>query len=259
MDTESPIERESAHCRTCGKAFESAVCRNPLDNSKVLARQLHCDQCVENEKQRQESAEQQRRAEQAEEALRKVWDAICPAEFRTRLEGGQTDEVRLDREQPLLSEVINHPLGSQGLILRGTTGAAKTRCMYRLLRRYFLVNPRPSIIAVTSGRFDRECRDAAGTFTLTKWFKRMASTDVLFIDDIGKGKWGPGTSGQLWEIIDDRCANNRPIFMTTNFTGAKLAEVLSLDADTAGPLLRRLREHCKVIVMQPSQQNTGTT
>jgi len=251
--TETPIEREPAHCRTCGHPFESAVCRHPLDPTKVLARQLHCDPCVEAEKDRQEKSAHARREEQAEEALRAAWDVICPAEFRTRLEGGQTDEARLLQAQPLLTQVLEHPLGPQGLILRGSTGQAKTRCMFRLIRRYFLTTPRPSIIAMTAGRFDREARDAAGTFTLSKWFRKLASVDVLFLDDLGKGKWGPATAGQLWELIDDRSANNRPVFITTNFPGDKLVDVLGLDGDTAAPLLRRLREHCRVIVMQPNQ------
>ncbi len=252
--TETPIEREPAHCRTCGKPFLSAVCRHPLDASKVLARQLHCDPCVEAEKDRQAKAAEARRIEHEEAQLRAAWDAICPEEFRTRFEGGNTDLERLEREQPMVAKILTHPLGAQGLILRGATGAAKTRCMYRLLRAYFLTKPRPSIIAMSAGRFDREARDAAGNFTLSKWFKRLASADVLFLDDIGKGKWGPGTAGQLWELIDDRCANGRPVFLTTNFTGDKLVEVLGLDGDTAAPLLRRLREHCQVIVLKPKDK-----
>lgn len=252
--TETEIEREPANCRTCGKAFEAFVCRHPFNPSKILARQLHCDLCVENEKRRVADVERARQEEQREQDAREAWEAICPSEFRTRFEGGATDLDRLEREQPALREILSHPHGSKGLILRGTTGAAKTRCMYRLLRSRFILHPRPSIVAITSGRFDREARDAAGNFTLSQWFRRMAKADILFIDDLGKGKWGPGTAGQLWEIVDDRCANGLPVFITTNFTGDKLVEVLGLDGDTAAPLLRRLREHCRVIVMDPAGQ-----
>jgi DNA replication protein DnaC len=257
MDTTTEIEREPATCRTCVQPFQAAFCRHPLNPSAILARQLHCDACVDAEKLRVAVAERSRREEEQERETREAWDAICPSEFRTRFEGGATDVERLEREQPALREIMRHPHGSRGLILRGTTGAAKTRCMYRLLRSRFILTPRPSIIAMTSGRFDREARDAAGNFTLTQWFKRMAKADLLFIDDLGKGKWGPGTAGQLWEIVDDRCANGLPIFITTNFPGDKLAGVLGLDGDTAAPLLRRLREHCNVIVMKPAMKKEG--
>ena len=246
--TETPIEREPAHCRTCGKPFLSAVCRNPLNPSKVLARQLHCDPCVAAEQERIATTAAALRAEAAERDLQAAWERDCPMEFRAKLEGGPTDLERLARELPQLPEILAHPLGAQGLILRGKTGAGKTRAMYRLLRSYFVGTPRPRILALTAGEFDRQARDAAGNFTLSTWFRRLAEADALFVDDVGKGKWTPATSGQFWEVIDDRTRNGRPVFLTTNFSGDRLVQVLGLDGDTAEPLLRRLREHCKGIV-----------
>jgi len=248
-DTEDLIERQDATCHTCAKPFLSAVCRSPFSGG-VLARQLHCDPCVEAEQVRVAATRASRRAEQAQGALEAAWAAICPESFRTRLEGGPHDAERFAREQPSLAEVLHHPLGTQGLILRGGTGAGKTRAMFRLLRGYFLQTPRPKIVALTAGQFDREARDAAGKFVLTDWFDRLAGADVLFIDDLGKGRWTPATAGQFWEIVDDRTKRQRPVFLTTNLNGDTLVQSIWLEKDIAEPLLRRLRESCKVIVMK---------
>lgn len=256
--TETPIEREAAHCRTCGKPFQSAVCRNPLNPSNVLARQLHCDPCVAAEQERIAKTTAARRAEAAERDLQAAWERICPHEYRTKLEGGPTDLERLGRDLPQLPEILAHPLGPQGLILRGKTGAGKTRAMYRLLRSYFVRTPRPRIIAITAGEFDRQARDAAGNFTLSTWFRRLAEAEALFLDDLGKGKWTAATSGQFWELVDDRTRNGRPVFITTNFSGDRLVQVLGLDGDTAEPLLRRLREHCRGIVCTSETRSTKT-
>lgn len=256
MTTTTEAETEQRACGTCGQVFAAPVCRNPFDTSKVLAVSKHCPPCVEREKERMAKGEALRRAEAAEAAIASEWARICPEEYRSTLEGGRTVLGRLREEQNALEAILAHPLGSRGLILRGSTGAGKTRCMYRLLRLYFLSKPRPRIVAMSAGQFDRECRDAAGTFVLTEWFERLAKADVLFIDDIGKGKWTAATSGQFWELVDDRTKRGRPIFLTTNFSGDKLAEVLHLDGDTAEPLLRRLREHCDVIVCKARSTQT---
>jgi DNA-directed RNA polymerase subunit beta' len=90
------------------------------------------------------------------------WAALCPREFRTITEGGQTDVDRLTREFPKLSQVIAHDLSAgQGLIVRGKSGHGKTRSVWRLLRRAF--DAGKTIRALTSGDFDRQARDAGGT------------------------------------------------------------------------------------------------
>jgi len=257
-DTTAPMETEVRACGTCGKTFAAPVCRNPFDETKVLAVARHCGPCVGTENLRISKGVESRRAEAAEAGFRDAWNRICPEEYRSKLEGGNTDMLRLADEQPAFDQITAHPFGARGLILRGGTGAGKTRCMYRLLRSYFLRVPRSSIVAMSAGRFDREARDSAGNFTLSDWFAKLAVADVLFIDDVGKGKWTPATSGQFWELVDDRTKHGKPVFLTTNFSGQRLVEVLGLDGDTSEPLLRRLREHCDVIVCRSNKRQATT-
>ena len=245
---ENQPDRVSAICGTCRVPFQAAVCWSPWVPGKVIAKQRHCDQCTAAESMRRQSEAQDARRERAERDLQYAWEKICPVEYRATDEGGQTSVARLDADQPALDDIIRHPLGPLGLILRGDTGTGKTRCMYRLLRAYHIQTPRPKIVAMTAGQFDREARDAAGTFTLSAWFSRLASADVLFIDDLGKGKWSEATSAQFWELVDDRTRNGRPLFITTNTSGETLVRTLGLQRDIAEPLLRRLREHCRAII-----------
>lgn len=248
MDTTDDITRETSTCRTCGQEFAAAVCMSPFDATKVLARQLHCDPCVQAEQERQAQGRAAAARERAEREMEDAWARICPMAYRTRMEGGQTDMARVEAN-PAWPDIASHAIGPMGLILRGPTGAGKTRCMFRLIRSYFVQQPRPSIVAMTAGEFDRGARDAAGDFSLSKWFDRLAKADVLFLDDVGKGKWTAATAGQFWELVDARTKDGRPIFMTTNLSGRTLVDHLGLGPDIGEPLLRRLREHCRVVVM----------
>lgn len=256
-DTEAPtmeeVIRKPAQCLTCGRAFEAALYPHPFKPGRYFFEQRHCGPCVQSEQDRLARDAEARRAEQAQRDAQAAWERICPPEFRTQEEGGPTDVERLRSVLPQMEAVLSHPYGPNGLILRGDTGAGKTRAMFRLLRVYFdRVAPRPRIMALTAGQFDRQARDAAGTFTLTPWFDRLASADVVFIDDLGKGRWTPATSGQFWDLVDSRTRHGRPMFITTNFSGGHLVKVLGLDDDTAEPLLRRLREYCRVVVCTKS-------
>lgn len=241
-----------ATCRTCSKSFAAAVCRSPFDPTKVLATQRHCDPCLRQIETKTAEANAISRAQEARRRIFNAWEGICPIEFRNELEGGFHDEQRFFADQPAAKQVTEHPYSGKGLILRGQTDAGKTRAMWCLMRRYWAEVPRLRLIALSAGQFDREARDAAGTFTLTAWFDRLARADALFIDDIGKGKWTPATSGQFWELVDDRCKHHRPIYLTTNLNGETLVTSLGLERDIAEPLLRRLRQYCDVIVLKKS-------
>jgi hypothetical protein len=258
MTTEDPIEHETATCQTCGAEFKAAILRSPFDRWKTLFQQRYCDPCVESVTLRLATEQEETRLRATQARFEAQWAEICPDAFRTLSEGGRTDPIRLAVEQPALGEILTHPFGPQGLILRGNTGGGKTRCMFRLLRRYYEQTPTSTIIAMSAGQFDREARDAAGTFTLSAWFDRLAGCDALFIDDLGKGRWTPATAGQFWEVVDDRTKHGRPLYLTTNASGETLVKAWELDRDIAEPLIRRLRENCKGIVLKVNTESKET-
>jgi DNA replication protein DnaC len=251
------IERVAAFCETCEQPFKAAVMRSPFNPSKVLFTQRHCDPCCNSEVERRSKAEAEadRKARAAERDAH--WQRVCPMEFRTLEEGGRTDLARLLREQKHAREIMEHPLTGQGLVARGDSGTGKTRAVWRLLRRFH--DAGRYVRALTSGEFDRQARDAGGRFTLTEWVERMVETDVLFIDDLGKAPWTPATVGLFFDVLDERYRAGRSMFLTTNLSGQKLVTQLRIGKDIGDPMLRRIRETCKVIVTSQEHEESTTT
>ena len=239
-------ERITATCQTCRQVFQAGVLRSPFPPFGLLACQRHCDSCVASETARQSVLEADRVSRQRNEAKNAFWRQSCPEEFRTIEEGGKTDAERLLRDCPKAGELIGHALDGQGLIARGDSGTGKTRAMWRHLRRHHDAGRR--IVALSSGAFDRQARDAAGQFRLSEWFDRLAGVDVFFLDDLGKAPWTATTVGHFFELVDERTKHGRRIFLTTNLDGLAFAAQMKLGKDISAPLFRRLRESCKTIV-----------
>lgn len=184
------------------------------------------------------------------------WVRICPIEFRLPSEaGGKTRLEVMDAASPGWRRILDWKCGQRGLLVRGATGRCKTRGMWRLLRKVF--DERRKIAVLTSAQFDRQCRDAGGNFTLTPWFNQLATVDVLFLDDLGKARWTEGTEAQIFDLIDQRTREGKPILATTNDDGATLAARLS--ADRGEPLIRRLRDYCDTAVFGTPQASATCT
>lgn len=247
------IEHENAICEDCFTPFEAAIARSPFEPEKIIARQRRCEACVDAFDVKIATEEKKRREEAFTLERKASWERVCPKLYRSVEECGQTEIKKLKESVRQYDEILSHKLSHLGLILRGGTGTGKTRTMFRLMRHYHDQHPFPSIIALSSGEFDREARDASGRFQLTEWFSRISEADVLFIDDIGKGKWTAATIGHFWEIVDNRTKNCRPVFITTNCSGETLVQSIGVSKDIGEPLLRRLRESCKVIVMDQNK------
>lgn len=254
MNMDNHETKQTLQCKRCKADFVGTVIDMgiALDGEstpgKWVVKPSHCEPCLEIVT--REEAEQAERF-RCEQRLHE-WVEICPLAYRGTKDGGPTVEARIEA-LPEWRELGEHPLGRVGLILRGKTGTCKSRAMFHLLRGYFFGHRKPSVVALTSGEFDRQCRDAAGTFKLSSWFATLEQASAVFIDDLGKTKWTPATAGQFWELVDARTKKLRPLFITTNLSGETLIEHLGVAKDVAEPLLRRLRENCKVIVMKGEQ------
>ena len=248
METIDDLERIPSTCPVCRKDFQAAVMRSPFNPAKVIFQARYCDPCIQAK--HADDARREWEAEQSERqrSRREAWEKMCSLEFRTIEEGGRTDIARLLTEFPGLRQVIDHDLTAQGIIVRGKSGHGKTRAVWRLLRRSFDAGKR--IRAMASGEFDRQARDAGGTFTLTEWVDRLVAADVLFIDDLGKAPWTPATVGLWFDVLDGRYREGRPIVVTTNLDGSALVKQLRIGPDIGEPMLRRMRETTKQIVIK---------
>lgn len=241
------INGEVVPCRLCGNHFQSKTLKLTAGAISMDLTSRICDACAEQEERDlAASKERNRLAEirRLQEAREESWQKLCPVEFRTVTECGKTDIVRLERESPKLPRLLEYQYGPRGLIIRGKTRKCKTRSTWRLLRKLWL--DKLSIAALTSAEFDRDCRDAAGNFNLSKWFERLAKVDVLFIDDLGKAQWTDATEAQWFDLVDRRTREHRPIIITTNEDGESLKSRMT--PERAEALIARLREYCDSIV-----------
>lgn len=247
QDQSLPLVTEGfeANCAKCHQPFTT----RKFEVLGVTLMVTVCGNCsARMERKEQEDIERRREEEirRNNRAREESWVKWCPKEFRLISEGGgKTELARLEIDQPKIKDLLTWT-GPRGLIIRGETGTCKTRSTWRLVRRLFVEKKR--VVVLTAAQFDRECRDAGGTFTLTAWFNRLANCDVLVMDDLGKHPWTPATEATWFDLVDERTREHRPIIVTTNDTGDSLAERMA--PERAEPLIRRLRDFCDPMVFK---------
>jgi len=226
-------------CASCKNEHPEACPRCGGESSSVEVRghtmRVVCVECSQADKEalREFYAESERMEMEAR------WKHICPPLYR------QTDPARLPQDK--LSQVMSWSYGPGGLMLLGPTDTGKTRCAFLLLRR--LLEQGRSIRAYDCVGFGHECARQfswKGSFgDGAEWIEWLVGLDVLFFDDLGKGVFTERVESELFGLIEKRVANLRPIVVTTNMIGRTMADKLS--ADRSAPLIRRLREFCKVV------------
>jgi hypothetical protein len=219
-------------CKTCGQEFEPLTIKW---GERAIFTPSHCPQCVETIKRQQQAAQAAEREAWRQARLMAEWERLCPVIYRA------TDSGRLP--QGPLAEVLAWEFGPQGLILYGPTAAGKTRAAYLLLNRLHCEGR--TIAAFRPGQFSHDCATAFFDATGPAWFKRLARMDVIFLDDLAKDKLTPRVEAELFNLIEARTAEARPILATTNTVGQDFEAMLS--NDRGEPLVRRLREFCQPV------------
>lgn len=76
------------------------------------------------------------------------------------------------------------------------------------------------------------------------WLDDLRDTDLLMIDDIGKGKLSPAVSSELFALIDHRHVNQLPMIWTSNSTPEQIAG--SMSDDMGAPFAGRINESSKI-------------
>lgn len=235
-------------CRKCGHKWLAAAMILPLLSRPFVP--TVCENCAA---EMQREAETRARAEQAQRdrACRQqreaYWEKLCPKEYRLTTEsGGKTSLARLELECKLLPQILAWKFGERGLVIRSrASGRCKTRSAWRLLRKHW--NEGRSIAAFTAGAFQRHAQDETGKFTLNTWFNRIASADILFLDDLGKGYWTENTEAIWFDLLEHRTSNGKPVIVTTNYTGDEL--VTASRSDATAYAVRRLRDFCDLVTL----------
>lgn len=230
---------ETLECRGCGQPFRAQVAF-PIAglNHTVTFRPRICPACWAPAPYDAAKAEAERQREREKE-----WAQICPIEFRLQSESnGETDLTRLQAEAPLLDKLLAWADSDRkrGLLLRGPTGTSKTRAMWRLLR--ILWEQGVYFRVVTSTLLEAECQKARDEGSLESWIRCLKRVPVLFWDDLGKMRFFPSTEAVVFDVLDGRMNEHRPVLITTEDTGETLAARLS--GHVAEAFIRRLRDYC---------------
>lgn len=210
-------------CQNCATVFEA---HQVFFEGKAIIVQRYCPTCYDQISRKRDAA---RHAE-----LEAKWREKCPADF-----------LATDPKDPRLNikavgQVLDWEFGPKGLLLYGPTARGKTRGMWLLLQRLFFEGK--NFKAMSAATFCEKSSDAAGRGESDEFTESLVGTQILFIDDIGKGKMTERNAGALFNVLDQRFINQKPVFMTMNLIGDELAK--RIDPDMGAPLVRRMREFC---------------
>ena len=137
--------------------------------------------------------------------------------------------------------------GGKSLYIHGPFGPGKTHFASALARK--LVDDGVSVYFINSKHLISEIQ---GTYSgrPTDAMDRCFDCKVLVLDDLGKEQPTPYSISMLYEIIDTRYSNRKPIVATSNFSrGELLGRWAHADAATAESIVSRLCDDVGTLYM----------
>lgn len=210
-----------------------------------LMRKFH----VTPEAREQMDAEAARADAEERENLRRTrilgrWRTMCPEKFRETFD---IDLVEADVDREEVRAVLEYKFGPEGLFIVGESGRSKTWAMHAMLRR-LVVDEVRSAVVMDGIRFANECSAAFRDSAVTeRWIEGLVRPDVLAVDDIAK-RFTPATQEGLFAVLDRRSSRLKPVILTSNLTGTEMKEKIGDDRGFGDPLIRRIKQHCRVVV-----------
>ncbi len=219
-------------CRECGQAIKNQ--RTIVGSCEIIQRT--CDKCLEKEEERYRKEQQLR----LQLARKRRYESICSKNMQT------FNPQQSPSNHQLTERVLRWQKGPQGLLIHGATGSGKTRVLWQLIKR-LIVDDGCTVKAYRATELARAIetsyRQPTGHDT---FIQSLIQAEIFMLDDLGKFKWTERVEADLFDIIDGRTANDKPILVTTQYVGETLAKRF-LDPETASATIRRLREYCECI------------
>lgn len=204
-----------------------------ITESKRKAIRAHDEERIALIKQRAEADETARKCAEHE----KRWTDLCPVIYRDT----NVDELP---DQPATMKVLAWTYQERGMLLHGPTRAGKSRSAWLLMRQ--LHDAGRSIMAfdgigwfIKVGAAFREIEKA------DLWLDSLTRVDVLFLDDIFRGRMTDAQDLALWGVMERRTSNRRPVIITTNATSEV---ILTNTGEQMEPIIERMREFCDDVV-----------
>lgn len=230
-------EPDPVVCRWCGKPL------TPLGTELMgQVRWIMSEPCgCEGERAERE------RAERAERELRerRVAEKVEAAGVARRFRGARTSI-------PEIGDFLAgfDPRGGDGLYITGRVGSGKTYAASALARA--LVYQGASVVMTTTldmldsiqATYGRGAGQAGGV-------GRFAGCDLLILDDLGKENGSSWALTTIFQVVNARYQDMRPIVVTSQYPPASLARRLGRagEHESAEAIASRLSEMCEVVTL----------
>lgn len=215
-------------CRRCGQLFETELLGGSFGR---LPMRCYCDRCFDLALADFHASERQ----QALQARRRSW-----AEEVGRDAFTDTDPAKLPSEDRY-RKVMAWRYGPKGLVLHGSSGRGKSRCLWALLERLY-VEDGVAVRWMRVTAFARAMSDHDRNYS-EGLLRALTRVPVLALDDMGKEPATERWEASLIELLDARSIAKLPVLVTTNYAGDKLVTRFR-DPNTGEAVVRRLREFC---------------
>lgn len=163
------------------------------------------DACQDRQRLKLESA----KILEAENHKLSSWQAFCPDEFKKNL-----DPKFHGYNAANFNKVMGWRYGERGLRVSGQAGRCKTRFIWKLLEREWQAGR--SMTAHTHAHFRQTVTALAASDQrqLLTFVASCAAPDILFLDDLGKGRSTPAAEEIMFDLLDSRMAHCRPTLFT---------------------------------------------
>lgn len=233
---QSDTQTRIIDCRECGKTFKAEYF--DLGFGGAFMGPTVCDECIAE----YEAQYEQRQANALKDARTKTFEEMCPAACL------DTDLKKIPISIERFRKALNWQYGPKGLLIHGPTRKGKTRALWLIIRRLMVEESR-TVIAIRATEFARQVEKSFKDSTSARhdsFIQSLIDIPILAIDDLDKIKMTSRMQTDLFDIIDDRSANYRPMLITTNAVGDALAERFD-DYETGLALVHRLRESCELV------------
>jgi DNA replication protein DnaC len=232
------METISTICLDCKSTFNAELI---LFNGRPLFSNSICEPCLSKRIHENDSKRDQEILNAKNNAF---WSEV-PKMY------AETDKSRL--QAILVAAIDGYDVASRdnstkGLGIIGKSGAGKTRTAVEILHKAHLAGKTICYLKatkLTQAAQDRFHSDDQIKNQAEARIRRAYKSQVLFLDDLGKGRLPNSAEELLYDIIDERCERGLPIIWTSNAGSKELKEMFS--SDRGIPILRRLAEFCNII------------
>lgn len=229
-------------CPDCKAMFavpvpqEGQLGHEQMDNMARSGR-IRCETCDQNARGALEAATILAR----ENARLTSWNTFCPDEFKKPIEWGRASAKREN-----MQKLEGWQFQPTGFLIMGGPGRCKSRFVWRLLDREWNINGRKiNALGHTEFRYTVSALAASDSHKMLQWITGLGKVEILFIDDLGKGRATPASEEGLHDLLDLRYRTNLPTLYTSNLDPAQIEA--SFSPDYGQGIIRRILDTCQKI------------